>query len=287
MSIGLSILIPVYNWNVDAFVKALHKQAEKLDISFEILVYDDCSSQQFSANYSELRGVTYKYLEKNIGRSRIRNLLAKDAIYERLLFLDGDSFPQNDEFLSAYWNTYVNSKTILCGGTAYKDLSKNESPLLRWTYGKSREENAKNKKGFASNNFMMDKQTFMDIRFNERIKGYGHEDTLFGIECKKRNLSFQKCLAPLLHLGLESDDLFIRKSEEGVKNLKKLYVEGKIGSADSKLIEFHEKLKLKSILHILLTPFVPIIRTMVITKHNLKAFDVLKWYWFASKVRSE
>lgn len=287
MGIGLSILIPVYNWDVDAFVKELHKQAETLGVSFEIRVYDDCSSHQFPVNYSKLSGVVYKYLEENIGRSRIRNLLAEDAIYDKLLFLDGDSFPKNYDFLSQYWNTKVDSKTILCGGTAYKDLAEKENPLLRWTYGKSREENVKNKKGFASNNFMMNKQTFMNILFNEKIKGYGHEDTLFGIECKKQKLSFQRCIAPLLHLGLESDEVFLRKSEEGVTNLKKLYVEGRVGAEDSKLIEFHEKLKLKIIIHILLTPFVPIIRATVLKKHNLKAFDLLKWYWFAKNVRTE
>ena len=285
MGIGLSILIPVYNWNVNRFVHELHEQAITLGIPFEIRVYNDASPEQFPIDFENLSCVTYQYLNENIGRSAIRNLLAKDAQYSKLLFLDGDSFPKRSDFLSQYWNTKIHKETILCGGTAYMDLLDGEDPTLRWVYGRTREEHSTSKKGFASNNFMIDRDVFMSVRFNEDIKGYGHEDTLFGIECKKKKYSFQRCDAPLYHLGLESDKVFIHKTKEGVINLKKLYLQNKVTKEDSKLIEFHEKLKLKGLIRIGLIPCLPVLHLLVRSLYSLKAFDLLKWYWFAGRVQ--
>lgn len=282
MNIGLSILIPVYNWDVNDFVQELYKQAMALNISFEILVFNDASNLTFCTDFEELEYVKYRHLTENIGRSRIRNLLAKEANYDKLLFLDGDSYPKNNQFLKNYWFSRMVEKTIICGGTAYKDLKPNEKPSLRWTYGKSREEKLNDKKGFASNNFMMYKHDFLDIMFNENILGYGHEDTLFGIHCKQKGYRFEKCHSPLLHLGLEPDNVFISKSKEAVVNLKKLYLEGKIGPEDSRLIAFHEQLNYKHLLKGLLYPFIFVLLFMVKKQHNLKAFDILKWYWFSS-----
>ena len=39
----LSILIPTYNYNIEALVAELHAQSTACDIDFEILCYDDGS----------------------------------------------------------------------------------------------------------------------------------------------------------------------------------------------------------------------------------------------------
>lgn len=281
MDIGLSILIPVYNWDVNDFVNALHKQGTELNIDFEILVYNDASDQEFNTAFSNLEHVTYKRLEQNLGRSKIRNLLGKHATYSKILFLDGDSYPKHNKFLKNYWNTQVNDSTIVCGGTAYQDLRPDEKPLLRWVYGKAREEGSHGKKGFASNNFFMSKQAFLNIQFDTTIAGYGHEDTLFGITCKQKGYTFKTCDSPLYHLGLESDEQFIRKTKEGVENLRKLYNQQKIKAEDSKLIGFHESLKLVLVIKLILFVLSPVLMYLVKKHYNLKAFDLLKWYWFA------
>ena len=281
MDIGLSILIPVYNWDVTSFVTEIHKQGIELNIPFEILVYNDASPKVFNTDFKHLEHLTYKMLQQNIGRSAIRNRLAKDAQYSKLLFLDGDSYPKSEQFLKNYWNTTIDHKTILCGGTAYKTLNKGEQPSLRWVYGKEREELKAGEKGFTSNNFMISKQAFTQVVFNENIKGYGHEDTLFGIDCQRAGYTFRSCNAPLLHLGLESDEIFIAKTKEAVINLKKLYKQGKLNRAHSKLIAFHETVKFKTIVRLSIGLIIPVLMFLVKKKYNLKAFDMLKWYWFA------
>lgn len=283
MGLGLSILVPVYNWNVNAFIVELHKQASLLKIPFEILVYDDASDKKQPTTFDHLPFVKYQILTENIGRSKIRNLLASHSKYDVLLFLDGDSYPKHSDFLDQYLKAFNNKNTILCGGTAYNELLDGEEPTLRWVYGKEREEGALVKKGFASNNFLMDKTAFMSVQFDENIKGYGHEDTLFGIECEKNGFSIETCYAPLLHLGLEADDVFIRKTKEGVRNLHKLYSQNKVTKEHSKLIEFHEKLKFRGLIRVALIPILPVLHILVTFFYNLRAFDILKWYWFSSK----
>lgn len=281
MDLGLSILIPVYNWDVHTFVSELHKQALELGIAFEILVYNDASTQEINTNFSTLKFVNYVCLHNNIGRARIRNRLAKDSKYSKLLFLDGDSYPKHTSFLENYWNAEFEEKTILCGGTAYQKLKSEEKPSLRWVYGKAREENTSGKKGFASNNFLIHKRAFLEVQFDERIQGYGHEDTLFGLDCKRKGYVFYSCNSPLLHLGLESDKQFLEKTKAGVGNLKKLYLDKKISAKDSKLIAFHESLKFKFFVKLVCIPSLYLIKRLVIKHYNLKAFDLLKWYWFS------
>lgn len=90
----LSILIPVYNYDVRSLVGDLAKQCLEASIPFEILCYDDHSQEEFdriNQKVIQLEGVTYFRLAKNVGRSMIRNHLAQVARYDHLLFLDCDS----------------------------------------------------------------------------------------------------------------------------------------------------------------------------------------------------
>lgn len=282
MDLGLSILISVYNWDIESFIQELHLQATALNIPFEIRVYNDCSTKHFSSDFEHLEHVEYVVLKSNVGRSKVRNKLAEKAKYSKLLFLDGDSFPKEKSFLLNYWRENLSETEILCGGTAYRGLEKNEKPKLRWVYGKAREEGGKDQ-CFAANNFMVWKSQFLNIKFNEQIKGYGHEDTLFGIDWESEGFLIRKINAPLLHLGLETDVEFFDKTKEGVENLKLLYLEKRVQARHNKLIKFHEKLVLKPVLSVFILFLYPIIRNMVVVQQNLFFFDIIKWYWFNAK----
>ncbi|RZJ53598.1 MAG: glycosyltransferase family 2 protein [Flavobacterium sp.] len=98
----LSILIPVYNYAVSSLVEIVYKQALECNIPFEIICLDDASQFFLSENQkiNQLKNTTYFILDKNIGRSAIRNLLARKAVYENLLFLDADTIPVTGNFIS-------------------------------------------------------------------------------------------------------------------------------------------------------------------------------------------
>ena len=220
----LSILIPTYNYNIEALVVELHQQASACNIDFEIICYDDCSTNQVivAANKSinSLQNTTYKILESNIGRSAIRNLLAKDARYDLLLFLDADVMPVNDDFVSKYLSLISDATKIIYGGIQYQKESPEDTHLLRWVYGKKREALSvveRNKNiylSFLTLNFIIRKTVFNEVCFNEDIPNLRNEDTLFSYNLKQAKIAIVHTENPVYHLGLEDSKTFLKKSIE-------------------------------------------------------------------------
>src|SRR5512133_1673334 len=139
----LSILIPVYNFNIVKLVTELHRQATKAAIPFEIIILDDCSSELLrdqNKDVANLPGIRFYELEKNIGRSRIRNRLAEMAIYPALLFMDCDSEVASEDYIQKYL-PYTDQEIVVCGGNIYQsDPPDDPEYLLRWLYGIRREQ---------------------------------------------------------------------------------------------------------------------------------------------------
>jgi len=101
----VTVCIPIYNNVVRNLVQGLSEQAAKLDVPCEILLIDDRSTdgcQKLNASLANLPNVRYVELEKNIGRSAIRNLLAKSALYRYLIFMDSDVQLCSADFLQKY-----------------------------------------------------------------------------------------------------------------------------------------------------------------------------------------
>ena len=231
----LSILIPIYNFKVVDVILELKAQAEKLDVPFEILCFDDASSYHKKSNSILQREANIKYreLRTNIGRTKIRNLLVEEAKYSNLLFLDCDITIPGSDFLESY-TSYLNSGHVVCGGVTYQKKSPETSKRLRWKYGRYREEKCASERNqspyqsFTAFNLLAPKDIFQQIAFNEKIKSYGHEDTLFGIELKKEGITVAHIDNPIVHLGLDEHQVFIQKTEIGLQNLALLINEKKI-----------------------------------------------------------
>lgn len=139
---GLSILIPIYNFNVVALVSSLHQQIVQLGVEFEICCYDDASddevSKQENQKLLEFKNVIYKKFAENIGRSQIRNLLAKDGKYDLLLFIDSDSLVKDVSFVEKYLRV-ADECEVVAGGTVYSEGFSDEFSL-RLKYGRKREQ---------------------------------------------------------------------------------------------------------------------------------------------------
>jgi hypothetical protein len=224
----LSINIPVYNIDARPLVLQLVNQVEVLPFKAEIRVYDDDSEESFKKINRQLRTtnfVIYTELKKNIGRSAIRNKMGKDSTFEYLLFIDADSEIVSDDYLVNYSKNITNY-SVLCGGTVYSRTPPQDSlKLLRWYYGSKREaisaEKRNNKKGFiiTSNNFCIEKKLFSETRFREDIGKYGHEDTLLGFDLYKKGITSFHINNPVKHTGLESAEVFLKKTLTAVENL--------------------------------------------------------------------
>ena len=225
----LSICIPVYNYDVGRLVHDLHLQAESAGYPFEILLMDDASDEKFrKINHAiDLESVRYIQLNENIGRSKIRNRLTSVAKYPYLLFMDCDSAVASSSYIENYTRFFI-PQTVCCGGRIYENKEPVDSTWLRWKYGVEREcasaaERSRNPNtGFLSNNFLIDKELFEKVKFNEDLIGYGHEDTLFGLELSGQGITIQHIDNQLIHLGLENASNFLEKTENGIKNLYRI-----------------------------------------------------------------
>jgi len=230
----LSINIPVYNIEVLKLVGQLQHQANKLEIDYEIRVYDDGSTEKIKSVNKEILSdpkVIYKELKTNVGRAAIRNKMGLDSQKKYLLFIDADSLIVNDDYLQQFLLNVKNNR-VLCGGTSYaNEKPLNSEQILRWTYGTKREaitaESRNKKKGFiiTSNNFLIERRVFENIHFRETLKTYGHEDTLLGYDLFKNGIEIYHIQNPVEHTGLESAETFIQKTGVALTNLKKIQKE--------------------------------------------------------------
>lgn len=254
----ISILVPVYNQNAVQLVKDLKAQCESLDIQYQIMVFDDLSTEETRKGNSELGhefGVNYLELSENLGRARIRNRLARMARFKHLLFIDGDSGIIRDDFIQKYLDQIDNAE-IVYGGRVY-ETKKPTNPkfVLHWKYGKTREALPLKKRlldpflNFQSNNFMITSYLFSKLKFDEGVEGYGYEDLLFAQKVKELNGGILHIDNPVVHLGLEPAEQLIDKTENALKNLAKLNKGD--ASLETRLTKFHEKMEgygLKSLL---------------------------------------
>jgi glycosyltransferase involved in cell wall biosynthesis len=251
MKSELSILIPTYNYNVFPLVRTLHEQLKVLGGQFEVLVYDDHSSKFHSDNekINSLSGCRFRILEKNIGRSAIRNKLATDATHDLLLFLDADTKVEREDFVSNYLNAVDTETEIIYGGITYQTEAPPKNQLLRWKYGKSREALAVSERQkqphlrFLTLNFLIRKKIFDILKFNEAIPNLRHEDTLFALDSKKKGIKITHIDNPVTHLGLESSEVFLKKSRESVAALELFVRQGLIDAGETALSAKAAKIK--------------------------------------------
>jgi glycosyltransferase involved in cell wall biosynthesis len=248
---SLSVLIPNFNWDVTDLVKSLHSQLIKTTIDFEILVSDNALDSEYSSTnekLNSLQNVSYSVNKEQNGRAQNRNGLARAAKYQLLLFLDGDAgLAANPDLISNYLKAFQ-PNTVICGGTAYGQPPKDGHKMLRYAYGKSREElppvlrqqNAW--AGFSAFNFLIERQVFLQFGFDEKMSKYGHEDTLFGNELKYRCINIIHINNPAEHLGLDSSEVFLAKSRQAVENLRDLINKGLVDE-DVKLYAWFSKLR--------------------------------------------
>lgn len=222
----ISVCVPVYNFDINPLVDSLLEEIQVYNLSCEIVLIDDCSQEKFKQiNKAASNKVKYIQLTENIGRSKIRNLFLKYASNDYLLFLDCDSLIISNEFLRSYIAQLEDGVNVVCGGRVYPENRPERSMLLRWKYGVKKESKTAVKrrenpnKSFMTNNFLIKKSVFLQVRFDEQLTEYGHEDTLFGLELKKAGHTIVHIENPILNGDIETNELFLEKSEKALENL--------------------------------------------------------------------
>ena len=287
--IAFSICIPIYNCSVFELVSELHRQAVPTGYPFEILLIDDQSSEQLDENrkLKDFSNVFYTELQENAGRAKIRNLLAQKAQYPYLIFMDCDTEVNNSSYLQNYLNETPSD--VVIGGYQYSRTPPEKKYLLRWLYGICREQrnasqrNKQPNKSFSTFNFMIRKEIMEKIQFDENISGYGHEDTLFGWELKKQGITVKHIDNSIIHKTLDETEVFIKKTENAVRNLWKIYqgISGKEEfTQDNSLLNnyvFLQKNHLSGVISLFFKIFRPLLYKNLLSEHpRIKVFDLYK-----------
>ncbi len=228
----LSVLIPLKDWDPSELVRSLADQLAQSGVAYEIIISDDSdpkTSPALAAELNKISGVQVFTREKPLGRSANRNFLASRASRDYLLFIDGDAGMSHPDFISRYLATLAPNK-VLCGGTLYsQDPPENQEFMLRWKYGKAREQKSAAKrsvkpwKSFSTFNFLVPAGVFKKIEFNESVSGYGHEDTLFGMQMHQNGFDIEHIDNGLIHLGLEPSVNYLEKIRESAASLRDLH----------------------------------------------------------------
>ena len=250
----ISVCIPVYNFDVRELVFSLSKEIENHKLNAEIILIDDASSKDFITINEPLKDLVnqFIFLEKNIGRSSIRNLFLKYASGDFLLFLDCDAKIISENFLKNYLQFIKENKEskVVFGGRITSLKKPYKKFLLRWKYAINREQlslTERKKKphlSFQSNNFIIKKTVLEKNIFNTDLKGYGYEDLLFSMLLKKNRIEIFHIENYISNIDYEPNQVFVTKSEEASKNLSSIYNSSqKELISEIKLVYFYEKLR--------------------------------------------
>ena len=296
----LSVLIPVFRVDVTQLVTDLHFQCSELKIPFEIRLQDDFSPESIRSKNRTLvsifQGVIYQENAANLGRSITRNILMEEAQFEWMYFLDCDSdISQNPTLLKQFW-IQKNNEVLLSGGRIYQNHPpKNPEFYLHWLWGSKRELLDPSKRmndpinHFLSNNFLVHQTITSQVKFDPAIRGYGYEDTIFAAELIQKGFTIQHIENPLVHIGLDAFNDFIRKIEESLINIQKIeqiYSERSLDSPlKSKLISTWKKYR-NIIPPWMPKPFLPTLKLILKGRNtNLFAFDLYRLFYLFSLPR--
>jgi len=170
----ISLLIPVLDYDIVALVHSMKNAMGKVPELDEILIGDDGSAPEYREKYRSLEGNGVKLIvsEKNIGRASIRNMLAREAKGDYLLFIDADAMvPATAEAYLRKWISMAGLARVLSGGILYHESPPGDpDKLLRWKYGMMKEQkkaadrNKHSNAGFSTFNVLIEKSVFSKIQ---------------------------------------------------------------------------------------------------------------------------
>lgn len=283
----LSICLPLYQQKPYRAVEKLISQAEALQADYEILIIDDASSPDISAEngkfFAKYPRVRYLVLEQNIGRAKMRNRLATEAKGDFMLCLDSDLIIDRVDFIQSYWSQRFKAQ-VLVGGRKTTALIKGCE--LRYLYALKREEaslsarQAEPYASFMTGNFFCEKAVFQQIKFDEDIKGYGHEDTLFGFGLESLKIPILQLDNPVLFAADDNNSTFLEKTKEALHNLNILLHKHPQWSKKVRILNFALKIKgiyMATVFRLCYRPFRKmILKNLLSAKPKLFYFDLYR-----------
>ena len=247
----LSILVPIYNYNVYPLVLELHKQCNNCGIMFEILCQDDASKSSlnaFNEPVNSLSNCSFVSLKENLAHRENRNSLAEQAKFDYLLFIDGDSIIIHDHYIKKYIDN-LQDFDVVFGGRIHPEKCPSDNQNLRWKYGRFIEDKSavhrkiKPYQSLLFNNTVIKKDCFNKVKFDTNRKKYGHDDTQLSYQLSLLKVKVNQIENPVEHGEIDTNLVYMNKTKESLENLISLYKEEKIAVEFVKLIQLYHFLK--------------------------------------------
>lgn len=198
MTKRLSVIIPLYNDDkIYSVVRGFEKQTAKPDL-FELIIVNDGGKKYHLV--SDKIDINYIELESNSGPSVARNVGAKNATGEYLLFVGSDCVPDTNLVFRYLYNFAVFQSDIIQGYTnhiGHDDLFHEFLNVigLQANYKALKDKNGNwlhqiNSSFCLTTNYAIRKQSFFNTGcFNETFKAAAWEDIEFGIRCSQQQLT--------------------------------------------------------------------------------------------------
>ncbi|NQY05638.1 MAG: glycosyltransferase [Flavobacteriaceae bacterium] len=246
----LSVLIPVYNYLVSDLVFELHRQLIRSGVDFEILLLDDASKKEFSLKNNQqlqLNHVSYAIANQNAGRTKTRQILAQQAQYDWLLFLDADVIIKKKDFIASYLEAINHPYDVIYGGFGYEATDNKPDTELRYLFGKKREELDAQTRGkvpyktITSANILIKKEVFYIV--NDLQENFYGLDYYLSVHLKRHHYKIKHLDNKVIHKGLESNLDFINKSKKAVETLSYLKDQQTFVNSDISLLKAYRKLE--------------------------------------------
>lgn len=291
---SLSILIPEYNETCIELVRALSEQAATISsLNYEILVADDCSTLSAvvvqNRQINQIKNCYFLEYPENFGRAALRNNLADQAHYENLLFIDSDAQVYSPTFIRTYVEMAFRAE-VVCGGVRNLDHLPSPRVSLRYRYEKAatvvrtvcyRQKHPYHY--FTTFNFLIKRELFHTIKFDEHCVEYGYEDALFGVELRERAIQIRHIDNPLVHTGMDFNEIFLEKTEAALRTLNhlggKMQASAAVSQAVCRIQQFH----LLGVFRFAYKLFVPLLRAQLMSSRpSLTLFKLYKLGYYST-----
>jgi glycosyltransferase involved in cell wall biosynthesis len=250
----ISILIPTYNYNTLPLAEELCRQAISESLEFEIIVADDASpineNTEINAKINQIANCRFLRNEVNLGRGQNRNALVQKAKFDWVLLMDCDTFPKDKNFIRNYIKSIKNrEEKVIFGGIIYYNEKPKDDEMLRWIFGKNREDIPLSKR-LANpfhytliSNILVQKDILLKHPFDSEIFNYGYEDIVFILRLKREQIAIAHIENSAYHLNLEKSAIFLEKFHSSLQNLKLVLDKNIINPEDTALTKTYMNLK--------------------------------------------
>ena len=290
----ISVLIPTYNYTCYKLVSDIHEQLELSGVKYEVIVAEDGSKDQVSiiANQkiAELPNCKHIINKENLGRARIINFLINESKGDWCVIMDSDAQVVTTTFIKTYVDYSKKDSDVIVGSLVNPEKLPTPNATLRYKYEKAAEKfrtveyrNANPYARFTTFNFMARRSVLLEVPFDERCIEYGYEDTLMGLELKRKGKEVLHIDNPLMHLGFDSNSVFLRKTETSLHSLKKIEKDMLPYTPLGRMVIKLRSMSLASIVCVIFKLAQPLLKANLLgNKPNLIVFSFYKLGYYLS-----